>query len=83
VRVLRRGAQYVKRQPLRGSVADAGELAQLGDQALDGWGEQELPLPAPRGAVGRPAARQAAAAGTAQTAETAEAAEAAERVERR
>jgi hypothetical protein len=34
VRVLGRSAQDVEREPLRRAVADAGELAQLGDQAL-------------------------------------------------
>ena len=37
---IRRGAQQVERQPLRGAVADAWELAELGHQALDGRGEQ-------------------------------------------
>jgi hypothetical protein len=69
----------VEREPLGGAVADAGELAQLGDQALDGRGEQGLPLLAPRGAVGRCAAGKAAAA--AETA--AEAAQPAEHVHRR
>ena len=40
VGVLRRRAQHVERQPLGGAVADAGELAQLGDQALERRGEQ-------------------------------------------
>src|SRR5829696_3613805 len=40
VRVLGRGAQDVERQPLRRAVADAGELAQLGDQALERRREQ-------------------------------------------
>ena len=40
VGVLGRRAQQVEREPLRRAVADAGELAQLGDQALDGRGEQ-------------------------------------------
>ena len=35
-RVLGRGAQDVEREPLRGARADPGQLAELGDQALDG-----------------------------------------------
>jgi hypothetical protein len=40
VRVLGRGAQDVERQPLRRAVADAGQLAQLGHQALERGREQ-------------------------------------------
>ncbi len=40
MRVLRRRAQHVEGQALCGAVADAGELAQLGDQALERRGEQ-------------------------------------------
>jgi hypothetical protein len=32
------GAQQVKGQPLGAAPADPGQLGQLGDQALDGWG---------------------------------------------
>jgi hypothetical protein len=32
------GAQQVKGQPLSAPAADPGQLGQLGDQPLDGWG---------------------------------------------
>jgi hypothetical protein len=57
VRVVGRRAQDVEREPLRRAVADAGELAELGDEPLEGRGEQAaLPLPAARRAVGLAAA---------------------------
>jgi hypothetical protein len=38
-RVLLGSAQQVEREPLRRAPADAGQPAQLGDQALNGWRE--------------------------------------------
>ena len=35
-------AQEVEGEPLRGALADAGQAPELGDQAVDGWGEQGL-----------------------------------------
>src|SRR4051794_10317848 len=40
VSVLRARAQHVEGEPLGGAVADAGQLAQLGHEPLDGKGEQ-------------------------------------------
>jgi hypothetical protein len=39
-RLLLGGAENVEREPLRGALADAGKAAQLGDEAVDGSGEQ-------------------------------------------
>jgi hypothetical protein len=39
-RLLLGGAENVEREPLRGALADAGKAAQLGDEAVDGGGEQ-------------------------------------------
>ena len=43
-RVLRRAAQDVEREPLRRARADARQLAELGDQALDGRSVDRRPL---------------------------------------
>ena len=84
VGVLGRGAQDVERQPLRGALPDARQLAELGDEALDGRGVQgwalALLLRAAGGAVRRAAGQRPP--GRRAAAEAAEAAAEAERLER-
>ena len=59
-RVLAGGAQDVEREALRRAVADPGQAAELGDEALDGRGEQRALLLAPAGSpVGLPAGHAA------------------------